>query len=106
MGHVVVGQVTLSHHLSACSEMESAGNPINVPFGEMGLGYIGDKRASQEEERQLMTYFCAEPGVWSKGCGGECNEELCAADDRCNGFWWTKQSVRGNNRIVYRKAEI
>jgi hypothetical protein len=31
----------------------------------------------------------------------EQDEDLCAANDRCNGFWWTKQSVGRNNYVVH-----
>ena len=54
----------------------------------------------------MTTYFCTESRVGSDGCGRECDEDLCAADDRCNGFGWTKQPVRCNNRIVYGEVEI
>lgn len=52
------------------------------------------------EEESSITYLRAESGVRGDGCCGEGYEDLCAADDGCNGFWWTKQSVGRNNRVV------
>ena len=46
-------------------------------------------------------YFCTESGVRCNGCGGECDEDLCASDDRRNGFLKTEQSVRCNDRVVH-----
>jgi len=53
-----------------------------------------------------MTYFCTECRIWNDGCGRKSDEDLCAADDRCNGFRLTKQSVRRNDRVVDGEIEV